>query len=306
MRRMARTFIILLCACLAGVGAGELLSRTSWSRSVLGRMSGRGEFVSTARGTAYFATDLDDPRAVTAIIAADLRRRLPRRELVKGADVERELSLLQDQFGEPEAFRAALAESDANDSSLRAAITDHLEIRGWIEERIAPQLRVTTEECRQLYESRRANYRQPKRYRARHLFVAAPDGAAPEVIAEKRGVAEGLAVRVLAGESLADLAAEASEDEATKFRGGDLGYFSVWRMPPEFMAELAKLAIGQLSPPFRSHLGFHIVELTEVKLENELTFEQARPEIVARIANEKRATAVEQWSLLILTHGSSS
>ena len=50
-----------------------------------------------------------------------------------------------------------------------------------------------------------------------------------------------LSVRLAGGEDFATLAAQNSEDEATKLRGGDLGYFSADRMPPDFVEAAAKL-----------------------------------------------------------------
>ncbi len=100
---------------------------------------------------------------------------------------------------------------------------------------------------------------------------------------------DALAKRLRAGETLAQLAAEASEDEATKSRGGDLGFFSSARMPADFFAEVEKLAIGQRSRPFRSHLGFHIVEVTAIRPARVLGFDEARGDILLALANERRA-----------------
>jgi foldase protein PrsA len=95
------------------------------------------------------------------------------------------------------------------------------------------------------------------------------------------------------GEALSALA-EFSEDEASKRDGGDLGYFSEARVPSEFMAEIKKLHVGETSKPFRSHLGFHIAQLTEIKPAHALNFEETRGEIMSALANERRATSVAQ------------
>lgn len=285
--------MLFVCALVAGAGAGELLRHTTWARDAVGQLTGRGAFVGSARGTSFFQRDMTDPNALTTIIAENLRQSAAD-VAAPESEIAHQFDLLRDQFADDAAFHAALEKSRLTEQSLRDGIADHLAVRGWIEERIAPELGVTEAECRDVYRSNAAQSLQPKRYRAAHLFLAAPDGSPAELIAEKRSIAEGLAVRLLAGEAFADLAAEESEDEATKATGGDLGYFSAARVPPEFLAEIAKLAVGNTSPPFRSHLGFHIVQLTDTKPEHALTFEEARPEIAAAIANRKRATAVAQ------------
>ena len=137
---------------------------------------------------------------------------------------------------------------------------------------------VTEKECRDFYEAHRALFTQPVRFRAAHLFLAAPAETPPEVVESKRELIDALAVRLSRGETLPQLAAEASEDEATKTRGGDLGFFSSARMAPEFFAEVEKLAAGRRSNPFRSHLGFHIVEVAEIRPARVLGFDEARAE----------------------------
>jgi parvulin-like peptidyl-prolyl isomerase len=64
-------------------------------------------------------------------------------------------------------------------------------------------------------------------------------------------------------------------------------------MAPEFMAEIRKLPVGKVSKPFRSHLGFHLAQVTEIKAARPLSFEEVRPEISLAIANERRALQAE-------------
>jgi parvulin-like peptidyl-prolyl isomerase len=95
------------------------------------------------------------------------------------------------------------------------------------------------------------------------------------------------------GEKFSDLVAAASEDEATKRRGGDLDYFSAFRMPPDFFGAVTKLRVGQISPPIRTRLGFHIGQLTDSKPAQQLPFDQARAEISATSESEKRQGAIK-------------
>lgn len=213
-------------------------------------------------------------------------------EPVAEEELERELALVRFQFADEAAFARAREAAGYSDESLRAHIGMQLRARQWIEKQIASEFEVTQEEMRQSFEENREQFLQPQRYRASHAFLAAPAGTAPEVIAEKQSMIQGLAVRMLAGENLAALAGEASEDEATKPRGGDLSYFSAARLPAEFMAEVEKMQVGEHSAPVQSRLGFHIVRLIDAKPPRALSFEEARGEIAAALANEKRATAV--------------
>ena len=133
------------------------------------------------------------------------------------------------------------------------------------------------------------------RLRASHIFLAAPPETPPEIVEAKQKLIDSLAARLRDGEEFEALVWEASEDEASKPRGGDLGYFSRWRVPQDFFAAVSQLKIGETSKPFRSVLGFHIVRVTEIKPARQMTFEEARFEIAARLTNQLRREAVEAF-----------
>lgn len=211
---------------------------------------------------------------------------------VSADEVEREVTLLRSQFADEYAFVQTLSSAGFDETSLRMFVAEHLRARHWIEQQIASELTVALRAIQKFYDSNPSLFAQPQRYRASHIFVAAPDGSLPEVIAGKQSEIQGLSIRLLAGEKFADLAADASEDEATKTRGGDLNFFSAHRMPPEFMSELKKLEVGQMSAPIRSHLGFHLVQVAEIKPPHQMTLDEAQGQIASMLANEQRLAAV--------------
>jgi parvulin-like peptidyl-prolyl isomerase len=59
-------------------------------------------------------------------------------------------------------------------------------------------------------------------------------------------------------------------------------------MPADFFGAVTKLRVGQISPPIRTRLGFHIVQLTDSKPAQQLPFDQVRAEIGAALESEKR------------------
>jgi peptidyl-prolyl cis-trans isomerase C len=95
-------------------------------------------------------------------------------------------------------------------------------------------------------------------------------------------VAEGEAVRKLlaAGASFEALAMEKSTDAATRFNGGDLGYFTIDVMPETYDVALKTAKPGQIVGPFPVEGGFALVKVEDRRVEQPITIEAARPQIV--------------------------
>jgi len=94
--------------------------------------------------------------------------------------------------------------------------------------------------------------------------------------------ADGEAVRKLlaSGASFEALAMERSTDAATRFNGGDLGYFTVDVMPEAYEAALKTARPGQIVGPFQVDNGFALVKVEDRRDEQPITLEAARPQIV--------------------------
>ena len=98
--------------------------------------------------------------------------------------------------------------------------------------------------------------------------------------------------------SFAKLAEKYSEDEGSKKRGGDLGYFQRTEEGGTMVKEFSDGAfalqnVGDISKPVESEFGFHIIKLTGKKEKVEKTFEDVKLNIENTLKTEKRKTAYE-------------
>ena len=94
-------------------------------------------------------------------------------------------------------------------------------------------------------------------FHARHI-LAKVDASHGD--AQARAKIDTLAARLAGGADFATLAKEASDDENTRNQGGDLGWFASDAFGTAFGAQVAALADGGVSAPFRSDAGWHIVQ----------------------------------------------
>jgi foldase protein PrsA len=315
MRRFATASIAIAIGAVVGICCGQILTRSVVVRDKLGIICGRGHLLALVHGHGIYQADVDRTvneshypagaqhneatsverqSALTDLIANAALQSRADREKIPRADVERELNLLRLQFRDDKTWRQALRQSGFFTFSLWPTLRNDLRARQWISNRIARQIDVTEDECRRFYESNPGNFFVLERVRVSHLFLAAPPETAAEIVEAKRTAIEALSVRLVRGEDFATLAPENSEDEATKLRGGDLGYFSASRMPPDFVEAALKLHPGEISKPIRTRLGFHILKLVDVQQARQKTFDEARKDIAIELANQKQATAIQQ------------
>lgn len=69
--------------------------------------------------------------------------------------------------------------------------------------------------------------------------------------------------RILAGENFAELARKYSDDPSVLSNNGDMGWVGRGRMVPEYEAVAFRLKPGEVSMPFESPFGMHVMQLIE-------------------------------------------
>ncbi len=117
---------------------------------------------------------------------------------------------------------------------------------------------------------------------ARHILVRTDEITSDR---EARIRLEQLYQRIQGGEDFAALARAHSDDKASALKGGDLGWVTPGDLVPKFEEVMNSLEIGQLSQPFRTQFGWHIVQVLD-RREKDVTAESKRDE--ARLAIRKR------------------
>ncbi|MEP6984637.1 MAG: peptidylprolyl isomerase [Chloroflexota bacterium] len=77
--------------------------------------------------------------------------------------------------------------------------------------------------------------------------------------------AKDILTKLTNGEDFAALAAQYSQDETTRERGGDLGWFtSDELLTPQLSDTAFKLQAGQIAGPIATELGYHVIQVIEI------------------------------------------
>ncbi|HET7649767.1 MAG TPA: peptidylprolyl isomerase [Gammaproteobacteria bacterium] len=107
--------------------------------------------------------------------------------------------------------------------------------------------------------------------------------------AQAKAKLEELRKQILAGADFAKLAQQYSEDPGSANNGGDLGWVDPGSTVPSFESEMNKLQVGQISEPFKTQYGWHIVQVLGRRSEDqtdEARKNKASQEIYARKSDE--------------------
>ena len=128
-------------------------------------------------------------------------------------------------------------------------------------------------------------------YQARHILVRVNEVVSRE---EARSRIDALQARLQAGEDFAELARAESQDPATRNQGGDMGWFPLYAWGQATGEALLKLADGEVSEPFSSDAGWHILQRLGSR-EQDVTEQLRRNEAREAIGRRKAEDEYERF-----------
>ena len=126
---------------------------------------------------------------------------------------------------------------------------------------------------------------------ARHILIRSSELVSDE---EARLRLERLRERLLGGADFAELARANSEDPGSASRGGELGWADPEIYVAEFRNTLMELDEGQISPPFSTQFGWHIMQLQGWR-EHDSTDEARRNQAFQSLRERKTEEELQNW-----------
>lgn len=146
---------------------------------------------------------------------------------------------------------------------FRANLRDQIAVERTREREVIDRIVVNEDEIERALDAEREAARANAELNIAQILVGVPDGAAADVLAERRARAEQALARVRGGEAFEAVAREMSEDP-NRERGGAIGLRPAGRLPDLFVDAVRTLEAGQVAPQVvRSGAGFHVLKLVE-------------------------------------------
>ncbi len=169
---------------------------------------------------------------------------------------------LQNQISTGE-LRQRLAAEGIDYGRFRANLRDQLLIERLREREVYQRIRISDEDVEKYLNQQSKEVNTDALTHLAQILVTVPEGASPEVLAQRRARAEAALARVRGGEDFATVAKEISED-ANREKGGDIEPRPASRLPDVFITVTRDLKRGEVTPTLlRSGAGFHVLKLID-------------------------------------------
>jgi peptidyl-prolyl cis-trans isomerase SurA len=192
-------------------------------------------------------------------------------------------------------LKTALAREGQTVDSYKVSVKTEMEKSEIIDRQVKRKVTITDEDVERYYKANPNKYRSDARARIRHILLTLPERAAPDRVQAVMAEGKELYERIKAGEDFATLAKEYSQG-AGQADGGDIGWIKRGTLIPG-LEEVAfeKLQVGQVSEPFRTSMGVHIVKLEAREAGNVLPLATVAPRIKEELLNKALQERFAKW-----------
>lgn len=197
------------------------------------------------------------------------------------SEVDESLEAIKADFPSDQEFEAALDQQGLSPGQLPELVRDQLTEEA-LREDLRAEIEPSDDDLQSFYDENIDRYNQTK---ASHILL------------EKRGQAEGVASELQGAKPnqidklFAQQARKLSQDPGSGKKGGDLGYFGAGQLVPEFEQAAEELELGEVSDPVKSEFGFHIIRLTDRRLQ---PFEEVREQIAQELSGAEAEDAFQE------------
>lgn len=194
-----------------------------------------------------------------------------------------------------EDLKTALSREGQTLDSYKVSVKAEMEKSEIIDRQVKRKVTITDEDVERYYKANPNKYRSDARARIRHILLTLPERAAPDRVQAVMTQGKELYERIKAGEDFATLAKEYSQG-AGQADGGDIGWIKRGTLIPG-LEEMAfeKLAVGEVSEPFRTSMGVHIVKLEAREAGSVLPLNTVAPRIKEELLNKALEERFAKW-----------
>ncbi|MBI2027394.1 MAG: peptidyl-prolyl cis-trans isomerase [Deltaproteobacteria bacterium] len=153
---------------------------------------------------------------------------------------------------------------------FKANIKRHMELRRLLGDDLSKKT-VSEQDVLNFYRTNPHFFKQGQKYHLKQIFFATED---------KLSVAREIVEKIKKGESFESLAQKHSEGQV------DLGFMETDQMRDELLQQVSKLKKGEVSPVFKSNIGYHIIKIEDISTSTIVLSDDVKQKIRERLMQE--------------------
>jgi len=176
-------------------------------------------------------------------------------------EVNKTMAAIREKYAMTDAaFGDALLKEGFTMEEYKKKLSEQIIINRLVDSEVRSKIIVTEDAVNAYLAKNKETVAGEEGYKISHILIR-NDNDSGQSEEKARAIYE----RVKAGESFADAARKYSDDPSAK-TGGDLGFVNKSDLSKEFLAAISKLKPGEVSEPFKTNRGMHIVLLENAKI----------------------------------------
>ena len=209
---------------------------------------------------------------------------------VPDEDVQKEIENTKSRIPAEE-FTKRLQEQGISPEELPALVKQSMVVRKLAEAR-TKDLAASDEEISAEFDRMKAAgkaERKDETTDVAHILIKVPDGADEAAWNDAKTKIDAALKRIQGGEKFADVAKDVSNDPGSRENGGLYMDVRKGQMVPEFEEKMLSTGVGQVSEPFKTKYGWHILTVTAKHAAGPMTLDDAKESLKKRVIAMKRS-----------------
>ena len=153
-----------------------------------------------------------------------------------------------------------------------------------LKKKVTAESKFSDEDLQKYYDAHKEEFKKGQEIQTRQIVVKTEQEA------------KEIQARIAKGEDFAELAKKYSIDPTAKKTGGDIGFHPKGTLIPEFEAAAFKLTkVGQVTPPVKTQLGFHLIKLEGLRSGTYVPFAEVKDFIRQKMTQETQTEVLKTY-----------
>ena len=210
--------------------------------------------------------------------------------IVKDDEVDAMMADVRNKFPTRDVFLKSLEEQGLTEKKLWNRFRDQILTQKLVAFQVKSKVSVSPGEVSEYYKTHQEEFVEGDKARLQQILIRVGNRSAEEA----RAFAESLILQLNEGKPFEELARTYSEGAEAK-EGGEMGWFERGQLAGEINLEVFVLEEGQVTPPLKSTLGYHIFKVVEKKKFAVKPLPDVRNKIIEVIFKQKLKIRLESW-----------